>query len=83
MNNENKPLMYPDRVLSMVVLVLSLLMILSIASLSYMQYKMDLSSAMISGASNQFIEQLLTQRQQVETTGEEDGSSDNQESTQE
>ena len=74
MNNENKSLMSPDRVLSLVVLMLSIFMILSVASLSYVQEKMDRSSARIISSSSLFVEQIQAVRQQVKSTEEEEGS---------
>jgi len=66
MNNENKVLMSPDRVLSLVVLVLSILMIMGSASLYLVQAGMSRTGATISVISNQTVEQIRMGRLQVE-----------------
>lgn len=61
---ENKPLMSPDRVLSLVVLNLSVLMILSAAYLSYAQVRIDSVGATIQASSARQLEAIYSTRQQ-------------------
>lgn len=76
MNNENKSLMSPDRVLSLVVLTLSILMILGSAFLYYTQAEISSTGAMISRASDQAVEQIRMKRQQQAEVSQSDEGGD-------
>jgi len=72
MNNDNKSLMSPDRVLSLVTLVLSVLMILGSASLYNAQDKISRTGAIIGTISNESIGQMRVMRLQAQETEEGD-----------
>lgn len=71
--------MSPDRVMTLVVLVLSIFMILGSASLSYLQVGIDNTSAEIIRAANSNIQQLKAVRQLAAENSEEDSSDESEE----
>jgi hypothetical protein len=76
---EQQPFMSPHRVMSLVVFALSVLMIMGIASLKYMQTNLDNNSAVIFSASESRIQQLRALRQLAAQNQEESDDSQDEE----